>query len=345
MKIILYSDLFEEKLLEFLSFSEAATIGHLPFWNKVLTKTFGYTDFSMIGLDTKEEIIGYFPFFKTKNLFQQTFLLSSPFNNFSGIIYSQNDELYHLFIAEAKKTAKKYNAQYVEIRQLNENKLNLPERSNFVSMFLTLNSDIKTVWEKSLNSKVRNQVRKSEQNNLYFIENDRIENFYPIYCKNMRDLGSPTFPLSFFKNIEFYFKQNIEILSVTYEGRTIASMLTIKWGKYFSDPWASSLKEYNFLNPNNFLYWNAIKKAVNERYEVFDMGRSTIDTGTYHFKKQWGAIPVKLNYQYIFNNTNKIPSVDAKNNKYELAIKVWKKLPLPLANFFGARLIKFLPEI
>ena len=95
-------------------------------------------------------------------------------------------------------------------------------------------------------------------------------------------------------------------------------MLVLKHGKIYYDFLASSLRQYNRLCPNNLLYWFAIKKACERGYEIFDMGRSTIDSGTYNFKKQWGAYPVSLNYQYFLNKGNKVPVVDAHNNKYQI---------------------------
>ncbi len=344
MQIIPYSTKYQSELLLFLKKNNHAVIGHLPQWHTVMKKTFNYNNFSLIAIK-QGEIIGYFPLFLIKNIFLKKFLISIPFNNFSGILYSENKDIYEIFLGEAKKIAIQKKIEYVEIRQLNYNPLQLPTRENFVSMFLDLTPDIDEIWNKSLNTKVRNQVRKAEKNNMKIIENDNVENFYKVYAQNMRDLGSPVFSILFFKTILNEFNNYAEIISVQFKNKIIASMFVIKWENYFSDPWASSLKEYNYLNPNNLLYWHAIKKAKNENFKIFDMGRSTLDTGTYHFKKQWGAIPQKLDYKYVFNLETKIPIVDAKNNKYDKIIQIWKKLPIFVANFLGKKIIKYLPEL
>ena len=54
-------------------------------------------------------------------------------------------------------------------------------------------------------------------------------------------------------------------------------------------PWASSLREYFSLCPNNLLYWEMIRWGCKNGYQRFDFGRSSPDSGTYRFKKQWGA--------------------------------------------------------
>jgi hypothetical protein len=52
-----------------------------------------------------------------------------------------------------------------------------------------------------------------------------------------------------------------------------------------------------------------------------------------------------LDDQYYLNKTRKIPEVSAHNNKYQMAINVWKTLPMPVANILGPRLIRYLPEL
>src|SRR5205085_4728841 len=54
-------------------------------------------------------------------------------------------------------------------------------------------------------------------------------------------------------------------------------------------PWASSRREFNALGVNMLLYAETLKYAVESGVTVFDLGRSSIGSGTYKFKKQWGA--------------------------------------------------------
>lgn len=177
------------------------------------------------------------------------------------------------------------------------------------------------------------------------MENETFDNFYPVYSRNMRDLGTPPYPRLFLKRIIEYFPNNTDVLTVRLKDRVIAGMFIFKHEKVFYEPYASSLREYNKYCPNNLLYWHAIKKACLEGYEIFDMGRSTKDSGTYKFKKQWGAEAITLSYQYYFNKENKMPAMDAHKNKYALFINVWKKFPIWFTNLAGPRLIRFLPEL
>ena len=161
----------------------------------------------------------------------------------------------------------------------------------------------------------------------------------------MRDLGSPAMPFAFLKNILKTFDERANILVVRNKKKTIAGMLIIKDRKTLYNPFASSLREYNFLCPNNLLYWEAIKFGCRSGLFYFDMGRSTIGTGPFAFKLQWGAVPENLSYQYLFHKSSQMPVCDATNNKYTLPIKVWKRLPLFVTNYLGPKVIRYLPEL
>ena len=77
--------------------------------------------------------------------------------------------------------------------------------------------------------------------------------------------------------------------------------------------------------------WRAlVASAVERGFHTFDFGRSTPDEGTYHFKKQWGAEPRELVWEYWMADGAPVPQLNPKNPKFELAIRAWQHLPVPL---------------
>ena len=66
-------------------------------------------------------------------------------------------------------------------------------------------------------------------------------------------------------------------------------------------PWASSLRRVNGIGVNMLLYWSVLEFACSRAATVFDFGRSTLDSGTYRFKQQWGAEPQQLHWHYWLN--------------------------------------------
>ncbi len=92
-----------------------------------------------------------------------------------------------------------------------------------------------------------------------------------------------------------------------------------------------------------FLYWNCLKYACDEGYQIFDFGRSSKGGSTYKFKEQWGAQPVPHYWHYSLNRMNVLPELNPQSPKFQAAIAVWKRLPLSLTRAIGPLVAKHLP--
>jgi hypothetical protein len=75
---------------------------------------------------------------------------------------------------------------------------------------------------------------------------------------------------------------------------------------------------------------------------VFDYGRSKRGSGSYDFKKNWGFEPAPLHYEYCLVRGKQVPQNNPKNPKYALFIAAWRRLPRPLANLLGPRIVRSL---
>jgi hypothetical protein len=78
-----------------------------------------------------------------------------------------------------------------------------------------------------------------------------------------------------------------------------------------------------------------MRRSAAQGYRLFDFGRSKAGTGPYSFKKNFGFEPQPLPYEYFLVNSEAVPDVNPLNPKYQLMIKVWSRLPLPVANLVG----------
>ena len=83
------------------------------------------------------------------------------------------------------------------------------------------------------------------------------------------------------------------------------------------------------------------------RYKIFDFGRSTIDEGTYNFKKQWGAAPSPL-YWADFGSNGEIlrhkgtVEQSATDGTREQIASVIMKLPVTISTGLGTSGRKYL---
>lgn len=346
MRVIEYNEQYRQKWSDFVKMNPQSTLYHDILWKTVLEKTFLFKSHYLICLDNSDNIAGILPLFETRDIYGKIYLVSIPFFTNAGICAidkEATDQLLH----KADEVARSVNAQYLELRHLAAESIEgLKSRDSFATTILKLNNDEDAIWEYSLNKMARRNVSKALHSGLKIVmDKGELVNFYKVYAHNMRDLGSPAMPLGFFNNIIDTFSDRADILLVKHKKKTIAGTLIIKHKKTLFDPFVSSLKKYNFLRPNNFMYWEAIKLGCRDGLAYFDLGRSTKGTGAFNFKLQWGAEPQNLSYQYIFQRSSRIPVCDALNNKYDLAIRIWKRLPIWLTNYVGPRIIRYLPEL
>ena len=313
----------------------------LSHWKGIIEKTFGHKGYYLYAW-RNGKITGILPLIHLKSRLFGNFLISMPFLNYGGILAdTEQDET--LLLAEATKIAQQLKTEFIELRHVARHELDLPNKQHKISMLLSLPSESETLWA-NLKAKVRNQVRKAEKSNLRIAAGqlEKLPDFYEVFARNMRDLGTPVYPQKFFANILRAFEA--AKVFVAYLGQTpVAAGFVIGINQRLEIPWASSVREFNSLNGNMFLYWQILKYACESGYAVFDFGRCTPDENTYRFKKQWGAEPVELNWQYWLRNGNTLPDLSPRNKKYELMIQTWQKLPVGLTKIIGPWIIRNIP--
>jgi len=216
-------------------------------------------------------------------------------------------------------------------------------RQDKVTLMLDISSDSENLW-KTLSSKVRNQVRKAEKSGLSTRLGgaELLEEFYQVFAVNMRDLGSPVHHPDFFAQIFSEFGDRARLLVVRDGHRTIGGLIGLFFEKTMIVPWASCLREYFPKCPNNILYWNAFQIAKEFGCNTFDFGRSSIGSGTYNFKLQWGAKPVQLNWQSFYKKRQPAAVGLSENGKMVAASKLWSHLPVKLTVLLGPAIRKYI---
>ena len=125
-----------------------------------------------------------------------------------------------------------------------------------------------------------------------------LDEFYAVFSRNMRDLGTPVYSQRWFAAILDAFPDRTRVFVVRHGGKPVAAAMLVGDRKHLEIPWASSLRDFNSIGVNMLLYWNVLEYACAQGYEVFDFGRSTMDSGTFKFKSQWGAQPQQLYWHY-----------------------------------------------
>jgi FemAB-related protein (PEP-CTERM system-associated) len=327
----------------FVSDHPDASVYHLSVWRHVLECAFGKSWY-LVGAREGVKVVAGVPLVHMHSSLFGNSLVSMPFFNYGGMLV-QEEHMLAPVLEACIHLAKELEAQHIELRHLQNYYPQLPVKTEKVSMWLTLPNDAEALM-KSFKPKLRSQVRKGNKNKLKVRSGgiELLDDFYEVFSRNMRALGTPVYGKQFFQYILEAFPKGAHLVIVTSpESLPIAGAFLLGFRDRVEIPWASSLREYNYLQSNMFLYWNCLKYACEQGYRTFDFGRSTVGQPTYKFKEQWGAQPVAHHWHYWLKGDRELPQFNPQNPKFRLAIATWQRLPLSLTRLLGPAIAKHLP--
>jgi FemAB-related protein (PEP-CTERM system-associated) len=327
----------------FVRASEGATAYHSFGWRAVFARSFGHTSYYLAAIDDDGKWLGILPLVHMHSRIFGNFIVSLPFVNYGGLLCN-NEGAAALLLHEADKIRRSCGATHVELRHVARRPENLPVKRHKVTMVLELGSSAEDQW-KAFDSKLRNQIRKAQKSGLQCTHGNvhLLDGFYEVFARNMRDLGTPVYSKTFFRSVLETFPDTTAVVAVWLEGKIIAAGIASWFKERLEVPWASSIKDYKTLCPNHMLYWEAIRFSIEHGFREFDFGRSTPNEGTYNFKKQWGALPIQLNWQYLMDEHGKLPELNPSNPKYRAAIGIWQRLPVSVTKFLGPLIVRNIP--
>jgi serine/alanine adding enzyme len=326
----------------FVATHPLATGYHQWQWRRVFEEAFGHQSL-YLAASSADRIVGILPLVLFRSRIFGRFAVSVPFLNYGGVI-ADSESVARALLDSAIEHARAHALAHIELRHVTRQFDHLPVKQHKVAMRLALPSDAETLW-KGIDRKARNLIRKSEKGDLRASVGgvELLPEFYRVFAHNMRDLGTPVYPRRFFEIIFGQFPDTARIIVVRSGTIAVAAAVTVRWRDSIEVPWAASLREYLSLSPNMLLYWTMLQEAVRGGCTVFDFGRSTPGEGTYQFKRQWGAEATPYAWEYALLEGGEMPDQSPKNPKFQLAIEVWKRLPVPIATWLGPSIVRSIP--
>ncbi len=325
---------------------------HLFAWKKAMESAYGLrTEYLMAESDNT--IVGVLPLAVIKVPFFSSCAVSLPYCDAAGPL-ADNEDIEEKLLQAAGRIKEhphktRPDISLRKIRGIDPFARIAPEaiiHKEKVRMLLELPTSSRELWT-SLKSKVRSQVKKAGKNGLFarMGKEELLDDFYEIFCENMRDLGSLPHSFSWFASLVRFLPDHARICVVyTRDQIPAAAGFILCHPEVVSIPWASSLRKYNRTNANMLLYWTVLEFSSDSRYPVFDFGRSTKQEGTFRFKRQWGASPAPL-YWADFQGTNLVPRAfphQARGQARLVAEQILSKLPVGISKALGASIRKYI---
>jgi FemAB-related protein (PEP-CTERM system-associated) len=310
---------------------------HLSAWQRLIENTFGHEPRHILARNLSDgEVVGVLPMFLVRSRIFGRMLVSTPHAAYGGCI-ADSREVTKLIVDSARELAKDLRVEFLELRNF-RNALDDPSLSGR-DLYVTFRQELKKDVEEALLSiprKTRAEIRDGIRNGLEFkVDEIGTDEFFHIYSQSVRHLGTPVFPKRLFENGRREFGSACKIFSVHWTGKLTAAVWTLFHNDEVVPYFGGSLRDYNRLAVNNFMYWMLMKYGAENGYRIFDFGRSKRGSGSFNFKKRWGMEMSQLNYQYALVRMKSLPDTSPLNPKFARAIQLWQRLPLCVTNQLG----------
>lgn len=290
--------------------------------------------------DASGALAGVLPLVEQRGFIGGRRLVSLPYVNYGGPL-GDSPESEQALIRQSVELAGRCGIAELELRDTAARPL-FPSRTDKATVELAL-PESGAALGKALGSKLRSQIRRADREAPEVVSGgvDLLDEFYAIFAATMRDLGTPVYPRGFFRVMLERCASDCDLLVVRLRGKAAAAALLTHFRGRTEIPWAASLRELRSTSVNMRLYWECLVHAIGRGSKVFDFGRSTVDSGTYQFKLQWGGEPRRLHWIYPLASAEPAPA--GSGRMMQRARSLWSRLPLPVANALGPLISPGLP--
>jgi FemAB-related protein (PEP-CTERM system-associated) len=317
---------------------------HLSAWQRLIHSSFGHEPAHLLAEDPERKaVVGLLPLFLVRSRLFGRMLISTPQAAYGGIL-ADSEEVYRALLAHARQTAHDLTVRFLELRNFRND---LPDPSlPGKDLYVTFRQELHPDHEKnflSIPRKTRAEAREGIRNGLEFkVDEMGIDDFFRVYARSVRDLGTPVFSKKLFAGGKKEFGENCRIFSVHWKGKPVSAVWTLFYKDEVLPYYGGSVRAYNPLAVNNFMYWMLIKYGCEHGYRIYDFGRSKKGTGSFDFKKRWGMEMSDLPYRYALIRDKTLPDTSPLNPKFSLGVRLWRHLPLFVTNNLGPIISKHL---
>lgn len=318
-------------------------LAHAPEWLAVIRETYGHDPLYLSAEDGRGRR-GILPAFIVRRPVGGTVVSSMPFLDGGGPC-GATGELTNALVTRLLDESRRRGADTVELRCAQRLAVDSEPMEHKVNLTLSLPADAGRLWA-HLDGSVRNQIRKADKAGLSVTLGgaEQLDAFYAIFATRMRELGSPVHARRLFTVIFEAFRDRARVVLVRKGELPIGGLIALAFKDVLTVPWASCASAYRNLCPNMLLYWETIRAGCQEGFRTFDFGRSSRGSGTYRFKRQWGAEEAPLFWYTIPMDGRRGRPVSGASRAAALLTGSWRHLPLGFTRSLGPHIRKYLTQ-
>jgi lipid II:glycine glycyltransferase (peptidoglycan interpeptide bridge formation enzyme) len=158
-----------------------------------------------------------------------------------------------------------------------------------------------------------------------------LPDFYSIYRRNIKQLGSFGLPFKFFQQLLNNYNHGLAVVYVVYyNGRAIGASLLLGFMGYAENLWFADDKAYSRLYTTYLLHYGMMQDAQAAGCLTYSFGRSSSGGGVHRYKNQFGAVSVPLYY-------NSDSEIKPGHLNINLLKGLVRRVPLTIARRFDHR--------
>ncbi|WP_454883641.1 FemAB family XrtA/PEP-CTERM system-associated protein [Sphingomonas oryzagri] len=310
---------------------------HLPAWLNGVAKGTGQRAHWIVA-ERSGRIVGILPLTAVNSILFGKALVSSGFAVGGGAL-ADDEAVIDALVQAGWALAEKLGCPYLELRggPLPEGEGWIHKLESYAGFVRPIEADDEAQL-KAISRKQRAEVRKALDTGMTVAAGRGPEDrraHYAVYAESVRNLGTPVFPRTLFAAMLDTFGEDADILTVRHEGRPVASVLSLYHNGTVMPYWGGGTFEARGLRANELMYFALMRHARERGCTSFDFGRSKPGTGAFSYKKNWGFEPRPLGYAVRTADGVAPREVNPLNPRYQAKIRMWRKLPLWLANRLG----------
>jgi serine/alanine adding enzyme len=330
----------EEEWDTFAATQRGYTHFHKLRWRTVIQRVFGHECVYLAARDSAGDLVGVLPLVRVRSVVFGHYLVSMPFVSYGGPVGTET--AIRALVDAAVAIAGRDKVKLFEMRS----SVQLDTALHVSHRKITVVLDLPETADKLFNSfsgKLRSQVRRPQKEGMTVaFGREQLEPFFSVFARHMRDLGTPTQSLAFFREIANQFPDDCLIGCAYHGGQPVAGGVGFRFGDEFEMTWASSLRKYNREAPNMLVYWAFMERAIADGVKRFNFGRCTRGAGTHRFKMQWGGREEQL-WWYGLAASKEVTTPSPHAGPFRWGPRIWRRLPASIATKVGPSIVRYIP--
>jgi FemAB-related protein (PEP-CTERM system-associated) len=334
----------------FVASHDRGDVYHTLAWRSVTEEGLGHKPLYLRAADRDGRIAGALPLFLVNGLFGRR-LVSVPMRDRGGVI-ARDARTASRLVRSAIELTRELNCKYLELRSLHPIDADVVREHDlrceryWTTTRIDLSPGVDALWKALDRDAIRWGIGKARKQGLRIAIDDTpagVDLFYELFVRTRCAMGIPPFPPELVRAIHRHMisRGKAKLFVVYKDDVPVHAMVNLISRDTFVPAYAAPQNAYRAFYPNEFMFWHTIEWAAQNGFRYYDFGAdSPRQTGLLFFKKKWGGVQQPMLYCYYLNGADAPPSFDSTSPAYELARKVWSRMPVRMSKYLGSRVTR-----